>query len=148
MTAMQKEILQKIITLILVLLFAFAVSAAIEKVFAQPVLPEGIEVFHVEDMTFVRDVELGKLVYWCTGSCDGCEEEIPIRSLSKATPSNIPTDIPTAVPTTEPTPIPQPTPTPRSAKLPCNRGPGNGPENCDPGNSAGKPGNAGEDNDG
>ena len=29
----------------------------------------------------------------------------------------------------------------------CNRGTGNGPEDCDPGNSGGKPGNAGEENE-
>jgi hypothetical protein len=30
----------------------------------------------------------------------------------------------------------------------CNRGPGNGPEECDPGDSGGKPGDAGEGNEG
>ena len=56
---------------------------------------------------------------------------------------------PTPPPTKEPTPptetpVPSPTEAPKAA---CNRGIGNGPENCDPGNSGGKPGSAGEDNE-
>ena len=43
---------------------------------------------------------------------------------------------------------PQPTVEPQPASKPaCNRGLGNGAEDCDPGNSAGKPGAAGEDNE-
>ena len=51
---------------------------------------------------------------------------------------------PTRVPPTD-TPVP-PTPEP-TEKPKCNRGLGNGSENCDPGNSGGKPGAAGEDNE-
>jgi hypothetical protein len=52
-------------------------------------------------------------------------------------------------PTPEPQPNPDPDPDPDpEPKVHCNRGPGNGEEGCDPGNSGGKPGNAGEDNEG
>ena len=47
----------------------------------------------------------------------------------------------------DPTPKPEPTPTdpPDPVEQPkCNRGLGNGSEECDPGNSSGKPGKAGE----
>ncbi len=40
-----------------------------------------------------------------------------------------------------------PTTTPSATAAPCNRGTGNGPEGCDPGNSGGRPGNAGEGNE-
>jgi len=53
--------------------------------------------------------------------CDECETPVPV-----------PTEKPTEQPTEQPK---------------CNRGLGNGSENCDPGNSGGKPGSAGEDNE-
>ena len=54
---------------------------------------------------------------------------------------------PTKPPITE-TPEPTKEPTPEPTKKPaCNRGLGNGSEDCDPGNSSGKPGAAGEDNE-
>lgn len=53
-------------------------------------------------------------------------------------------DCPNPTPTKEPTPVPSPTEAPKEA---CNRGLGNGSEDCDPGNSAGKPGAAGEENE-
>jgi len=56
-------------------------------------------------------------------------------------------DIPTPVPTEESTKEPPPTETPAPSKPKCNRGLGNGSEGCDPGNSGGKPGAAGEDNE-
>ena len=46
-----------------------------------------------------------------------------------------------------PIPTPNPDPTPEPTKEACNRGIGNGSEDCDPGNSGGKPGSAGEDNE-
>lgn len=56
-------------------------------------------------------------------------------------PSSTPTPVrPTDIPST-PTSSPEPEPTMETA---CNRGIGNGAEGCDPGNSAGKPGRAGE----
>lgn len=52
---------------------------------------------------------------------------------------------PTAtVPPPDSTPTPRPEPT---TKPKCNRGLGNGAEGCDPGNSGGKPGSAGEGNE-
>lgn len=50
---------------------------------------------------------------------------------ASSTPESTPTDVP-----------PKPTDKPR-----CNRGLGNNEEGCDPGNSGGKPGNAGEGNE-
>ena len=134
----KKEIIKTLIIFVLVLLFAFAVSATLEKVFAQSDLPEGVEVFHIEDMTFVRDKELGKLVYWCTYSCGECvEEEIVIYPLPKITPTDTPSDIPADIPPTDPTPTTQPTSTPvpePTEKPKCNKGEGNLGEGCDPGN--------------
>ena len=51
----------------------------------------------------------------------------------------------TPVPTETKEPTPTETPVPPKPK--CNRGLGNGSEGCDPGNSGGKPGAAGEDNE-
>lgn len=56
-----------------------------------------------------------------------------------------PTDTPVATDT--PVVTAPPTSTPEPTKQKCNRGKGNGAEGCDPGNSGGKPGNAGEDNE-
>ena len=64
----------------------------------------------------------------CEG-CDVCE----------------PTPVPTNEPTREPTLLPPPIATTEKQK--CNRGLGNGSENCDPGNSGGNPGAAGEGNE-
>ena len=51
--------------------------------------------------------------------------------------------------TQESTPVPTPAPTsvPPTERPPCNRGLGNGAEGCDPGNSSGRPGAAGEQNE-
>ena len=119
----------------IVIAFVIAVIFISGTVFAQPEIPEGVEVFHVEDRTCIRDVELGKLICWCTYSCEGCEEPV-----AKPTPRStfVPTSVPTDIP---PTKVP-PTPKPK-----CNRGIGNGPEFCDPGNRGGTPGSAGEDNE-
>ena len=91
-------------------------------------LPDGVEEFRNE---------CGYVCYvWPDGSgdCYPCAE-----------PSCNPKVTPTKpVPTKEPTPVPSPTEAPKAA---CNRGIGNGSENCDPGNSGGKPGSAGEDNE-
>ena len=55
-------------------------------------------------------------------------------------------ETPTSV--SRPTFTPEPTAThPASTKAPCNRGLGNGPELCDPGNSTPRPGAAGERNE-
>jgi len=60
--------------------------------------------------------------------------------------SCIPEIVHTPVSTSVETPAPSETPEP-TEKPKCNRGLGNGSEDCDPGNSGGKPGSAGEDNE-
>ena len=78
----------------------------------------------------------------CFCSCGVCDEVyIP-------TPTEEPTVIPPTKPPITETPEPTKEPTPDPTEKPkCNRGLGNGSEDCDPGNSGGKPGAAGEDNE-
>jgi len=94
------------------------------------------------------------LVYTC--GCNGCEvEEIDYFVPSEETPGPYDTPVPTDPPPTDPPPTdPPPTDPPPTDPPPteepkekCNRGPGNDSEGCDPGNSGGKPGSAGEDNE-
>ncbi len=86
----------------------------------------------------------------------------PTKATSQPTPQATPTPGPTETPRPtatvgEPTPtekpVPSPTPKPEptatdspppTEKPKCNRGLGNGSEGCDPGNSGGNPGSAGE----
>ena len=75
---------------------------------------------------------------WADGSGD-CYPCVECEVCTQCTP------VPPETPTKEPTP-PPPTETPEP-KPKCNRGLGNGSEDCDPGNSGGKPGAAGEDNE-
>jgi len=71
------------------------------------------------------------------------------------TPGPSPTPGPSSTPELTSTPEASPTPMPTSTHIPpeptdkpkCNRGLGNNEEGCDPGNSGGKPGNAGEGNE-
>ena len=78
----------------------------------------------------------------CWNTCDGS-----VCTLTPV-PNPDPDPKPTPEPQPTPTPEPEPTPTPEpEPKLKCNRGTGNLSEGCDPGNSGGKPGNAGEDNE-
>ena len=81
---------------------------------------------------------------WADGSgdCYPCLECIEPTEEPTREPTKDPTPPPTKEPTEEPTPPPEPTEKPK-----CNRGLGNGAEGCDPGNSGGKPGAAGEDNE-
>ena len=89
--------------------------------------------------------ECGYTCYqWADGSgdcypCLQCETSEPT---SEPSPTPVSTPVETLVPTE--TPVPSPTEAPKAA---CNRGIGNGSEDCDPGNSGGKPGSAGEDNE-
>ena len=132
-------------------LLIFAICAVFFFIFTPLVLadsgiPEGVLVFHVEDKTCIAMA--GKFECWCTYSCDAplspCETPRP-TDIPGPTPTDAPNPTPTNVPQPTPTsPPPEPTPEPKPA---CNRGLGNGPEDCDPGNSGGKPGNAGEDNE-
>ena len=84
------------------------------------------------------------LVYTC--GCNGCEvEEVVLNGTPEPNDTPVPTDPPTTPPPTDPPPTdPPPTEEPVAK---CNRGTGNGAEGCDPGNSGGKPGSAGEDNE-
>ena len=86
--------------------------------------------------------------YTCYQWADGSGDCYPCQKGSDIcrTPTDIPTKEPTDVPP-EKTPTPEPTLPPPPEKPKCNRGLGNGPEGCDPGNSTGKPGAAGEDNE-
>lgn len=75
-----------------------------------------------------------------SGNCYPCLE---CEVCTQCTPTEEPTPPP---PTDTPVP-PTETPVPPTEKPKCNRGLGNGSEDCDPGNSGGKPGAAGEDNE-
>ena len=81
--------------------------------------------------------------YTCYQWADGSGDCYPCLKCEECDECKVPTPEPTRVPET-PTPDPDPTPI---AKESCNRGIGNGSEDCDPGNSGGKPGAAGEDNE-
>ena len=80
--------------------------------------------------------------YICYVWPDGSGDCYPCLECEYPVPTEEPINEPTPVPPTE-TPVP-PTEAPKEA---CNRGLGNGSEDCDPGNSGGKPGAAGEDNE-
>ena len=98
----------------------------------------------VEGMFNWRD-ECGYTCYqWADGSGD-CYPCLECEDCDVCEPTPVPTNEPTPVPPTL-TPVP-PTETPEPTKEACNRGLGNGSEDCDPGNSGGKPGAAGEDNE-
>lgn len=86
--------------------------------------------------------------HWCqlidgqfAGCFCPCEEEIKYVCEPTPTPKDDPTSTPPPNPTDE---TPEPT---KTNKESCNRGLGNGSEDCDPGNSGGNPGSAGEDNE-
>ena len=91
------------------------------------------EIWEVGNDKFVS----GDVEHYC--SCGEACAETLVQPEETHTP--VPTDKPTSVPTMEPTL--QPT----RVRTACNRGLGNGSENCDPGNSGGKPGNAGEEHE-
>ena len=78
--------------------------------------------------------------YTCYQWADGSGDCYPCLECDIETPTPVPSKEPTPVPPTE-------TPIPPTEKPKCNRGLGNGPEGCDPGNSGGKPGSAGEGNE-
>jgi hypothetical protein len=100
--------------------------------FARDAVPEGVEIFQLPDQGLT-------CVVWPDGSGDcycPCFDEC---NLPPITPTEPPSDV-------TPTPVPSDTPEP-TEKPKCNRGLGNNEEGCDPGNSGGKPGAAGEDNE-
>ena len=108
-----------------------------------------------------------------TCGCEECSYDEVVEKVTISTPATDPTSVPpTSIPAIIPTPTVEkvtcgcgectqmsdptlpsppidcpPAPVPEPTKTTCNRGTGNGPEDCDPGNSGGKPGSAGEDNE-
>lgn len=114
-------------------------------------LPDGIDVFYVEGKVCVSNGY--GLECWCPDECGAgpvCPTYVPTDKPKDPTPTDKPDDpTPTFTPV-PPTPTPTPEPT-EEPKAKCNRGIGNGSENCDPGNSygqgqgGGRP--AGEDRD-
>jgi hypothetical protein len=116
-------------------------------------LPDGVLVFTVGGKYCLWDEEGRHLLQpcWCKDECGGdvdvCEQnptptDEPKRDPTKTPIVPDPTNTPRSPTPTQP---PEPTDTPKPDKVSCNRGLGNGPEDCDPGNSGGKPGKAGED---
>jgi len=138
------------VSIVVVLLLTLFVVAAE----AQGPYPEGVEVFTVNGETFILAPNGSVLqVCPCYSPCNATPTptgSIVTQTVPKDTPdpTEEPTIGPTAEPTVEPTEAPTAEPTVEPTEKPkCNRGPGNGSEDCDPGNSGGKPGNAGEDNE-
>ena len=77
-----------------------------------------------------------------------CERLDPCPCFSPECDISTNDETPVSTKTPDPTDVPKDTPKPTKVEKPkCNRGTGNGAENCDPGNSGGKPGKAGEDNE-
>ena len=128
--------MKKLAVVIVLIVLAIGVVA-----YADDLLPEGVEIFQLpaEGLT---------CVVWPDGSGDcycPCDVECNLPSISTKVETRIPDETPVP-PTNTPIP-PTDTPVPPTEKPKCNRGLGNGSENCDPGNSGGKPGAAGEDNE-
>ena len=109
---------------------------------AQEVEPSYVLTFQGEDYAYLWEVDGATYVYGQVDRYCGCEVSCVIEEFPTPSPTD-PTPNPEPTPTPEPTPSPEPEPDPEA----CNRGGGNGPEDCDPGNSGGKPGNAGEQNE-
>ena len=117
-----------IIALVLVLVLGVGVA------YAASVWPESV--------TRWVDEECSLVCYeWADGSGD-CYPCVSCISTIVETPDPSETPPPTETPPPPTPPTEEPTEKPK-----CNRGLGNGSENCDPGNSGGKPGAAGEDNE-
>lgn len=100
-------------------------------------------------VTAFADGEVGGMFSWydecgyvCYQWADGSGDCYPCLTCEECDECKTPNPNPTPTPT----PIPDPDPV-DPTKEACNRGIGNGAEDCDPGNSGGKPGAAGEDNE-
>lgn len=108
--------------------------------------PEGVDVWVVDGKVFVRSYEENgedHFWWWCEGECSNACPAAPVSEITTVNEVILrPTDKPPMADTSTPN-APQPTAAPQDDK--CNRGLGNGSEGCDPGNSGGKPGKAGED---
>ena len=137
---MERKILPNWVFGVAIVFFGLVVMAS--QVFANSIIPEQVTRWE-EDcgyVCFYTDTA-GVICYPCLNgerNCDDIPTSTPKASLSE-TPTN---------PKPTPTSSTVPTATEDKARSSCNRGTGNGPEECDPGNSGGKPGNAGEVNDG
>ena len=93
------------------------------------------------------DVHGKEVMHWVwTFEVDGATCVFADGELDCYCPCAEPSCEPTVVPPTT-TPVPTEPPPEPTKKPKCNRGLGNGSEGCDPGNSGGKPGSAGEDNE-
>lgn len=109
---------------IIALLLIVALLAAPRKAGASDGIPKGVQRFYdCNNVCYVWPDGSGDC-YPCLPNCEESETQ------------------PTLTVTNEPQPTPKPTKKPK-----CNRGKGNGPEDCDPGNSGGNPGKAGEKNE-
>lgn len=112
----------KVVAWVMVALMMLTITSTAVALTPDSPYPDGVEVFAVGDHTCVLSPS-GDLECFC--SCDGtptaCGEAV--------------TYLPTDTPDTPDTPTPEP-PTPERER--CNRGIGNGSENCDPGNSFGQ----------
>ena len=119
---------------------------------AQSEVPDGVQVFHLDTGQ--------TCVVWPNGNGEcycPCETGLCVVETEGLAPRPIPTEVrdggtpePSPVHTFTPNSTPTSTPEVEGTVTPepqCNRGLGNGSEDCDPGNSGGKPGNAGEDNE-
>lgn len=123
---------------------ALAVTSAVVALAQSAELPNGVQTFELSSglICIIYDGEFQDCYCPCITE-GGCI--IPTPWLPPGTP-NIPTVTPTVTPT-DPTPTPVPTdpiPTPVPTDKPkCNRGVGNGSEDCDPGGSYGQGGGTG-----
>lgn len=126
----------------LLVLCVFIIAAVgISRAFAEPTIPDGVQIYYVGGKVCIRDVQMGRHFCWCENECGGCDVCEPCPTKTPCDECKTETPAPTPTPPTETPSPPGPTPT---KKPKCNRGLGNGAEGCDPGNSAGKPGSAGE----
>ena len=113
-------------------IFAVVVVAVSVLAMASPI---NYTVQQIECKTCV--ISANDIECWDTCSSLKCAISTPVE-----TPEKNRTPPPPPPPPATSTPRPKPTDKPK-----CNRGLGNDSEGCDPGNSAGKPGAAGEDNE-
>ena len=127
----------KNLRLLFPLLVIFILAIVVLNVAAQSDIPEGVQIFYLE-------AEGLTCLLWPDGSGDCYCPCDPVCPEPIETPE--PRSSPTPKPTPQDTPVPTPEPT-RVEKPKCNRGLGNLDEGCDPGNSGGRPGAAGEDNE-
>ena len=138
-------------------LAVIVLSMGLTAVFAQTEVPDGVQVFTIDSGQTCVLWPDGSGDCYCpckTGLCsvttygaDTSRTPEPTNRPGKTPTPRVDT-VPSSTPEIEPTIAPEPTDAPEPSNPKCNRGTGNGDEDCDPGNSGGNPGNAGEGNDG